>query len=154
MTLAEKRSPLLVSRFRRPRQQWQGNLNSATVTDHSLIRNGQRSMRPIYWGIIWFFIGMVGWVFFSVIVGIGTAFGGQAPSSLWALMYLFGIAFYFSLPCQGILPVAVSASSTRPDDKVLLARRQMGPRPEAGRWLVENTEMTVGRTRCSHSIIR
>jgi len=23
-------------------------------------------MRPIYWGVIWFFIGMVGWVFFSV----------------------------------------------------------------------------------------
>jgi hypothetical protein len=41
---------------------------------------------------------MVGWVFFSVIVGLGTAFGGEAPSLLLALMYLFGIAFFFSLP--------------------------------------------------------
>jgi hypothetical protein len=62
-------------------------------------------MRPIYWGVIWFFIGMVGWVFFSVIVGVGTAFGGQAPPGLWALVYLFGIAFYFSLPVAIIAEV-------------------------------------------------
>jgi hypothetical protein len=55
-------------------------------------------MRPIHWGIIWFFIGMVGWVFFSVMVGVGTGLGGEAPPLLLALVYLFGIAFFFSLP--------------------------------------------------------
>jgi hypothetical protein len=55
-------------------------------------------MRPIYWGVIWFFIGMVGWISFSVIVGVGTALGGQAPGLLWTLVYLFGGLFYFSLP--------------------------------------------------------
>jgi hypothetical protein len=59
-------------------------------------------MRPIHWGVIWFFIGMVGWVFFSVIVGVGAGLAGQklseAPPLLLALMYLFGIIFFFSLP--------------------------------------------------------
>jgi hypothetical protein len=62
-------------------------------------------MRPIHWGVIWFFIGMVGWVFFSVIVGVGTAFGGEAPLLLSALMYLFGIAFFFSLPVAVIAEI-------------------------------------------------
>jgi hypothetical protein len=74
-------------------------------------------MRPIYWGVIWFFIGMVGWVFFSVIVGVGTAFGGQAPPGLWALVYLFGIAFYFSLP------IAIIAEVVR------WYRRKKAPKP-------------------------
>jgi hypothetical protein len=66
-------------------------------------------MRPIHWGVIWFFIGMVGWVFFSVIVGVGTGLAGQkvteAPPLLLALMYLFGIAFFFSLPVAVIAEI-------------------------------------------------
>jgi drug/metabolite transporter (DMT)-like permease len=62
-------------------------------------------MRPIHWGVIWFFIGMVGWVFFSVIVGVGTAFGGEASPPLSALVYLFGIAFFFSLPVAVIAEI-------------------------------------------------
>ena len=66
-------------------------------------------MRPIHWGVIWFFIGMVGWVFFSVIVGVGTGLAGQkvseAPPLLLALMYLFGIVFFFSLPVAVIAEI-------------------------------------------------
>lgn len=54
-------------------------------------------MRPIYWGVIWFFIGMVGWVFFGVIAGVAE-FAGEASPLLSGLMYLFGIVFFFSLP--------------------------------------------------------
>jgi hypothetical protein len=52
----------------------------------------------MYWGVIWFFIGMVGWFLFSVVVGVGRAVGGQVPLAYWALLYLFGIVFFFSLP--------------------------------------------------------
>jgi hypothetical protein len=41
---------------------------------------------------------MVGWVFFSVIVGVSTGLGGQASPLLWVLVYVFGILFFFSLP--------------------------------------------------------
>lgn len=69
------------------------------ITPNSRPRHeGQKAMRPIYWGVIWFFIGMVGWVFFSVIVGVGTGLGGEASPLLWGLMYLFGVVFFFSLP--------------------------------------------------------
>ena len=63
-------------------------------------------MRPIYWGVIWFFIGMVGWIAFSLIVGVVTGLGGQAPG-LWIFVYLFGVLFYFSLP------VAIVAEAIR-----------------------------------------
>jgi hypothetical protein len=54
-------------------------------------------MRPIHWGVIWFFIGLVGWVSFSVFAGMA-AFAGQSAPLIYGLMYLFGIAFFFSLP--------------------------------------------------------
>jgi hypothetical protein len=62
-------------------------------------------LRPIYWGVIWFFIGMVGWVFFSVIVGVGEGLGGTAPFGLQALVYIFGLVFFFSLPVAVIAEI-------------------------------------------------
>lgn len=55
-------------------------------------------MRPLYWGVIWFFIGMVGWIAFSVIYGFGLGLGGSPNPELQALVYLFGLIFFFSLP--------------------------------------------------------
>jgi hypothetical protein len=34
-------------------------------------------MRPILWGVILFFIGMIGWIAFSIIGGIGGAITGE-----------------------------------------------------------------------------
>lgn len=48
---------------------------------------------------------MVGWIAFSVIVGVGEAFGGNAPMSLQAFVYLFGILFFFSLPVAVIAEI-------------------------------------------------
>lgn len=62
-------------------------------------------MRPIYWGIIWFFIGMVGWFFFSIVVGIGMGIGAEVPPLYIALVYIFGILFFFSLPISIIAEI-------------------------------------------------
>jgi hypothetical protein len=87
-------------------------------------------MRPIHWGVIWFFIGMVGWVFFSVIVGVGTGLAGQelseAPPLLLALMYLFGIAFFFSLPVAVIAEIVRWRKNTTVRRVGLERRREIG----------------------------
>ena len=49
-------------------------------------------MRPILWGTIWFVIGGVGWVVFSILAGIGV--GGFVIF----LYQAFGLVFFFSLP--------------------------------------------------------
>jgi len=64
-------------------------------------------LRPIYWGVIWFFIGLVGWVAFSVIYGVGLGFGAKPDTELQAFVYLFGLIFFFSLP------IAVIAETIR-----------------------------------------
>lgn len=55
-------------------------------------------MRPILWGVIWFVIGMLGWVYFSVIAGVSAGATGKADPLLMGLVYLFGVLFFFSLP--------------------------------------------------------
>lgn len=59
-------------------------------------------MRPIHYGIIFFAIGLIGWLGFSFIIGVGNGisegFGGKANHSLDGYMYLFGTMFFFSLP--------------------------------------------------------
>jgi len=55
-------------------------------------------MRPILFGTIWFVIGMFGWLTFSCIGGTGEAVTGQKDPFLHALMYLFGVLFFFSMP--------------------------------------------------------
>jgi hypothetical protein len=54
-------------------------------------------MRPIFWGIIWFVIGMIGWIAFSVLGGVAAGMGHKNPT-VQALVYIFGIVFFFSLP--------------------------------------------------------
>jgi hypothetical protein len=55
-------------------------------------------MRPLLWGTIWFAIGLVGWIAFSVIAGIGGAITGTPDPLMMGFVYLFGILFFFSLP--------------------------------------------------------
>jgi len=61
-------------------------------------------MRPIYWGVTWFFIGMVGWFFFGVIVELQEALGEVNPLIL-ALVYVFGALFFFSLPIAIVVEI-------------------------------------------------
>jgi hypothetical protein len=62
-------------------------------------------MRPILWGTIWFVIGLVGWLAFSVIIGFGEGLGGEAPPLLNAFLYIFGTIFFFSLPISIIAEI-------------------------------------------------
>lgn len=52
-------------------------------------------MRPIFWGLILFGIGAVGWVI-SVVLAVITL------GALKLLTYIFGILFALSLPVAGI----------------------------------------------------
>ncbi|ADB58454.1 hypothetical protein Arcpr_1405 [Archaeoglobus profundus DSM 5631] len=60
-------------------------------------------MGPIFWGIILFFIGLVGWVTFSV-VGALEKFTTAKLSSI-TLIYFFGLTFFFSLPIAILLEI-------------------------------------------------
>ncbi len=55
-------------------------------------------MRPILWGIILFFIGLVGWVTFSIVGGLEKFTTAKLSSITAFLIYLFGLLFFFSLP--------------------------------------------------------
>lgn len=55
-------------------------------------------MRPILWGTIWFVIGMIGWIIFSVLGGTLEGVTGEAQPLLKFFMYFFGVIFFFSLP--------------------------------------------------------
>lgn len=61
-----------------------------------------KNLRPIYWGVIWFFIGMVGWIAFSVVYGVIGGLSGRVPTEGWFFIYLFGLFFFFSLPAAVI----------------------------------------------------
>jgi hypothetical protein len=54
--------------------------------------------RPIAWGTIWLVIGLVGWVIFSVIAGVGKGVGAEPPGVLMFLVRIFGAIFFLSLP--------------------------------------------------------
>jgi len=55
-------------------------------------------MRPILWGIILFFIGLVGWVTFSIVGGLEKFTTAKLSSITIFLIYLFGLLFFLSLP--------------------------------------------------------
>lgn len=55
-------------------------------------------MRPILWGLIGLIIGMIGWVYFSVIAGVSAGVTGETDTFLMGLVYLFGMLFFFSIP--------------------------------------------------------
>ncbi len=55
-------------------------------------------MRPIAWGTIWFFIGLIGWVTFSILGALEELTTAKISSITMFLIYLFGLLFFFSLP--------------------------------------------------------
>jgi len=55
-------------------------------------------MRPIYWGTIWVFIGMIGWVVFSIVGGTIEGLGGERNQVIFSLVYFFGFLYILSLP--------------------------------------------------------
>ena len=60
-------------------------------------------MRPIVWGFILTVVGCFFWVIFSVLA-VFEAFAGESGVST-ALMYVFGLLFFFSLPVTLIIEV-------------------------------------------------
>jgi len=62
-------------------------------------------MRPIGWGLILFLIGIIGWLLFSVIYGVGGAITGYVPSIVEFLVILFGLLTLFSLPIAVIIEI-------------------------------------------------
>ena len=70
-------------------------------------------LRPIAWGFIAMIGGGVLWVLFSVVAGVSLGITGHASSEVMALMYLFGILFFFSLPVAIVGEVARYAKRRR-----------------------------------------
>ncbi|MEM3475369.1 MAG: hypothetical protein QW589_08065 [Candidatus Bathyarchaeia archaeon] len=60
-------------------------------------------MRPIVWGFILMVVGGIFWVMFSVLA-VFEALVGEV-GSMTALMYVFGILFFFSLPVAIVIEV-------------------------------------------------
>lgn len=86
-------------------------------------------MRPIYWGVIWFFIGMVGWVAFSVVYGVIGGLSGGVPAEGWFFVYLFGLIFFFSLPVA-IIAEVVRWYRRKKTTKGLTPRAYQSSRPD------------------------
>jgi len=70
-------------------------------------------MRPILWGTIWFFIGMIGWITFSTICGLSLGFTGECSGILLFLVYFFGLLFFFSLPVSIIVEIVKFVKSKK-----------------------------------------
>ncbi len=62
-------------------------------------------MRPILWGTIWFFIGLVGWVTFSIVGGLEKFTTAKLSPITIFLIYFFGLAFFFSLPIAILIEI-------------------------------------------------
>jgi len=60
-------------------------------------------MRPLAYGLIVFFGSGILWVYFSVIAGAESAFGGG--TTMMPYVYMFGLLFFFSLPATVIAEV-------------------------------------------------
>ena len=70
-------------------------------------------LRPIAWGFIAMIGGGVLWVMFSVIAGVSMFASGHADPEVQALMYLFGILFFFSLPVAIVAEIVRYAKRRR-----------------------------------------
>lgn len=62
-------------------------------------------MRPIYWGLACFFIGMVGYASACVFLPVGYRWQSPSPSLAEALVYLFGFLFFLSIPLSAIAEI-------------------------------------------------
>ena len=64
-------------------------------------------MRPIVWGLIFFIIGLIGWIAFSILAGICSAVTPTECMFLMFLVYLFGFIFFFSMPLAFLFEVII-----------------------------------------------
>jgi len=55
-------------------------------------------MRPLVWGILITVIAFIGWIAVSTYFGIATGLGGDPGEFFLALIWVFGLAWMFSLP--------------------------------------------------------
>lgn len=62
-------------------------------------------MRPIGWGLIFFLVGIIGWLLFSIIAGVGGAITGWVPSIVMFWVVFFGVLALFSLPIAVIIEI-------------------------------------------------
>ena len=62
-------------------------------------------MRPIGWGLIFFLVGIIGWLLFSIIYGVGGAITGYVPSIVKFWVIFFGLLAFFSLPIAVIIEI-------------------------------------------------
>lgn len=62
-------------------------------------------MRPVAWGIIWFFIGLVGWVTFSIFGAFEKFTTAKLSPLTIFLIYFFGLTFFFSLPIAILIEI-------------------------------------------------
>jgi hypothetical protein len=62
-------------------------------------------MRPIVWGLILTALGAFFWILFSVVFGITYAFAGEIPPVYMALIYISGLAMFFSLPITLVIEI-------------------------------------------------
>lgn len=62
-------------------------------------------MRPIVWGIIFLVIGGFFWVSFSVMYEVGLGLDAHGNPVLHALVYVFGVLFFFSIPIAVVAEV-------------------------------------------------
>lgn len=65
---------------------------------HNILTSDFPYVRPILWGTIWFFIGMIGWIAFSGLAAAGSLGGKLGDSPMMPYVYIFGVVFFFSLP--------------------------------------------------------
>jgi ABC-type dipeptide/oligopeptide/nickel transport system permease component len=75
-------------------------------------------LRPRVWGFILMVVGGIFWIMFSVIWGVIAGFGGESLMAK-ALMYIFGILFFFSLPVAVIIEIGQWIKRKREKEKVL-----------------------------------
>ena len=54
-------------------------------------------MRPVVYGILLTILGLLGWFIFSFLVAMESLSGTPSMINL-ALMYIFGMLFFFSIP--------------------------------------------------------
>jgi Na+/melibiose symporter-like transporter len=62
-------------------------------------------LRPIVWGFILTVVGGILWVMFSFVGAIGELATGEKDVLMLALVYLFGILFFFSFPVAIVIEV-------------------------------------------------
>jgi hypothetical protein len=66
----------------------------------------KQTMRPIFWGVIGFVVGFIGWIGFNL-MSLGTILHGGPNWMVQGGVFLFGLLFLFSLPVAIIAEIII-----------------------------------------------